>query len=156
MKEFKSYNKNTQKNIIELYVINCKLKETYNECQYYISPSELKIFYEESFFTKNDFCLDMYDSFMNKQKLALVKAHTQVSVYISILALNLLIVKDGSAYLFKKALALEERNAFVIAALIKEEVSESLKEDMSQRFKTQEKRITTLRSIIKNHYKVVH
>ncbi|MEH6704017.1 MAG: hypothetical protein V7691_04415 [Galbibacter orientalis] len=93
---------------------------------------------------------------MNKQKLALVKAHTQVSVYISILALNLLIVKDGSAYLFKKALALEEKNAFVIAALIKEEVSESLKEDMSQRFKTQEKRITTLRSIIKNHYKVVH
>ncbi|MEL4306610.1 hypothetical protein [Joostella sp. CR20] len=89
---------------------------------------------------------------MNEHKLQLFKSQIEVSFYITMLTFKLYLQGDKSAYLFKKALKLEEKSTFVVASLIKEDVSPTLHKELTHHFHMQEKRIIALKNIIKNHY----
>ncbi|MCM5664248.1 hypothetical protein [Galbibacter mesophilus] len=152
MIESTDHAKKIKKNVIKIFRRSCKLKETYNECQYYMSHSELKLFYEESFFSANTLCncLDEYVRTWGWTTSLISKFHN--AAYITKLTGQLFFTDDEFKLLFTKALFLEEKNFEILKSLDKDSIPEEIKEMLVSELVAQEKRIKTLKSILKNHY----
>ncbi|QLE01516.1 hypothetical protein HX109_08035 [Galbibacter sp. BG1] len=144
--------KEVEKNIVKVYQGSCQLKETYNECQYYMSHNELKLFYEESFFSVNTLCVSLQDYVKTKSLWRMPFLKFNNAVYITKLTIHLFFTEDEFKWLFSKALLLEERNFKILEKLQNIQVSEELNRILASEYNLQQNRIRTLKSILKEHY----
>ncbi|WP_417442982.1 hypothetical protein [Joostella sp.] len=146
-----SFKSHIQRELVKLYDVSCKLKETYNECQYYMTPDELKMFYEESFFSKYNFCNDIRLYLEKNHNVSFFKSRLRNSFYVTKITLFLFIEKDGCGYLFENALALEEQNNKLLLKLLEEHLPDELRHKLLKHSLGQEKRIESLKNIIARH-----
>ncbi|MDG3582464.1 hypothetical protein [Galbibacter pacificus] len=151
MKEEKRINISTKKHVRQLYTVNSNLKEVYNECQYYMSHTELKEFYEKSFFSKNNFSNNLYSYLKVRNKGVLFITDLKTSYFISCLTFQLIFQKNKIRFLFKKALKLEERNFELLKKLLKTSVlPESLVPILKNHHDSQATRIAAIKKVLKD------
>src|SRR5690606_1428460 len=107
-----------RRHTLELYAVSIKLKETYNECQYYMSFEGLKTFYETSFFTKSKFCNQLRDHIKSRNSLDLFIPKVKSIYYITHITFCLIFKSKEIKYLLKKALQLEEKSADILNKMV--------------------------------------
>lgn len=144
-----------KRKIIALYTLSIKLKETYNECQYYMSFEDLKAFYETSFFTKSKFCNQLHDLIKTNNALDLFLPKIKSTYYISYITLCLIFKSKEIEYLLNNAVVLEEKSFEILnelAALEHRNGNVVIEEFISRHSQQQQERISSLKKMIKTYY----
>ncbi|HLV63843.1 hypothetical protein [Galbibacter sp.] len=143
-----------RRDTLELYAVTIKLKETYNECQYYMSFEGLKNFYETSFFTKSKFCNQLHDHIKSRNTFDLFLPKAKSIYYITHITFCLIFKSNEIKYLLKKALQLEEKSADILNKMVDQHtVKNSELEDFIRVHAHQQPgRISALRKMINTYY----
>lgn len=144
-----------RKKIIDLYTLCLKLKETYNECQFYMSFEDLKTFYETSFFTKSTFCKKLHDFIKSNNSSDLFLPRVKSTYYISYLTFALFFKSKEMKYLLNKSLGLELQSSQILKELIAlgyDNPNVQLDEFISSYAQNQEQRIKVLTRMIDKYY----
>ncbi|WP_417363006.1 hypothetical protein [Galbibacter sp.] len=144
-----------RQNTLELYTISIKLKETYNECQYYMSFKDLKTFYETSFFTKSKFCDQLHDHIKANNPLDLFLPKVKSIYYITFITFCLIFKSKEIEYLLNKALQLEEKSAEILKRINKLDQGKggaSIEEFIKSHSEQQPAHLNALRKMINTYY----
>lgn len=144
-----------RQNTLELYTISIKLKETYNECQYYMSFEDLKTFYETSFFTKSKFCDQLHDHIKANNPLDLFLPKVKSIYYITFITFCLIFKSKEIEYLLNKALQLEEKSAEILKRINKLDQGKggaSIEEFIKSHSEQQPAHLNALRKMINTYY----
>lgn len=149
------YDIQVRRKIIALYTLSVKLKETYNECQYYMSFEDLKVFYETSFFTKSKFCNQLHDLIKSNNAFDLFLPKVKSTYYITYITFLLIFKSKEIEYLLNKALAVEVKSAEILKELAAENISNdnvTIEEFISTHSEQQPERINALKKMINTYY----
>jgi|SRR5690606_23033269 len=144
-----------RRNTLELYTVSIKLKETYNECQYYMSFEGLKTFYETSFFAKSKFCNELHDHIKANSSFDLFVPKVKSIYYITHLTFCLIFKSREIEYLLNKALRLEEKSAEILKQMVDQDKAHgnvALEDFIRIHSQQQAERLGALRKMINTYY----
>lgn len=143
------------RNIVALYATSINLKETYNECQYYMSFEDLKTFYEASFFTKLKFCDQLHDHIRSTRSLDLFLPKVKSTYYITNITVCLMFKSNEIEFLLHKALTLEEKSSKILNILVATRDTAHytpIAELITSQHRQQPERIRTLKKMLNKYY----
>ncbi|MCX2681106.1 hypothetical protein OOZ15_14230 [Galbibacter sp. EGI 63066] len=140
-----------KRKLTKLYVVNSKLKETYYECQFYMSHDELKKFYEENFFSINSICDNLYHHLKETNKWGLFFSKIRSICYISVLTLRLYFVKNKFRFLFNRAISLEKKNFGILQGLVVEDEVIQRFDILGSYYEHQGDRMRMIKNTLRSH-----
>lgn len=143
-----------RQDIVALYTVSIKLKETYNECQYYMSFEDLKTFYESSFFTKSKFCNQLHDYIKATNAFDLFLPKVKSVYYISYVTFCLFFKSSEIGYLLNKALRLEEKSTEILKRIVGQHQGKGVvvEEFIKSHAHQQPEHLVALRKMINTYY----
>lgn len=152
--ENNEHNNQIRRNTLELYAVSIKLKETYNECQYYMSFEGLKTFYETSFFTKSKFCNELHRHIKSNNPIDLFLPKVKSIYYITHITFCLIFKSKEIKYLLNKALTLEEKSAEILNQMMDQNLGKNgaLEDFIIVHARHQQGRISALRKMVNTYY----